>query len=75
MICGGADPCSTLLVLKLALQATSDVSSCADPVHPVCRPHAEKYAESQDAFFEDYVKAHLKLSEQGAEWTPEPITL
>lgn len=31
----------------------------------LCRPHAEKYAEDQDAFFADYVKAHLKLSELG----------
>lgn len=38
-----------------------------------CRPYAEKYAESQDAFFEDYAKAHLKLSELGVKWDPEPI--
>ncbi len=38
-----------------------------------CRPYAEKYAESQDAFFEDYTKAHLKLSELGVKWDPEPI--
>ena len=25
-----------------------------------------KYAEDQDAFFDDYAKAHLKLSELGA---------
>ncbi|KAL3138500.1 putative L-ascorbate peroxidase 7, chloroplastic, variant 2 [Trebouxia sp. C0010 RCD-2024] len=37
------------------------------------RPYAEKYAESQDAFFEDYAKAHLKLSELGVQWDPEPI--
>ncbi|DBB16818.1 hypothetical protein WJX82_007272 [Trebouxia sp. C0006] len=37
------------------------------------RPYAEKYAESQDAFFEDYTKAHLKLSELGVKWDPEPI--
>lgn len=40
---------------------------------PCCRPYAEKYAESQEAFFEDYVKAHLKLSELGVQWDPEPI--
>jgi L-ascorbate peroxidase len=39
------------------------------------RPHAEKYAEDQDAFFADYVKAHLKLSELGVEWDSEPIML
>lgn len=38
-----------------------------------CRPFAEKYAESQEAFFEDYVKAHVKLSELGVLWDPEPI--
>lgn len=38
-----------------------------------CRPFAEKYAESQEAFFEDYVKAHLKLSELGVQWDLEPI--
>lgn len=40
---------------------------------PCCRPYAEKYAESQEAFFEDYAKAHLKLSELGVQWDPEPI--
>jgi L-ascorbate peroxidase len=39
------------------------------------RPYAEKYAADQDAFFADYVKAHLKLSELGAEWAVEPFTL
>lgn len=39
------------------------------------RPFAEKYAADQDAFFSDYVKAHLKLSELGVEWETEPITL
>ena len=39
------------------------------------KPYAEKYAASQDAFFKDYVKAHLKLSELGVEWETEPITL
>ena len=38
-----------------------------------CRPYAEKYAESQEAFFDDYIKAHLKLSELGVKWDPEPI--
>jgi L-ascorbate peroxidase len=31
-------------------------------------PYAEKYAADQDAFFEDYVASHLKLSELGAAW-------
>ena len=39
------------------------------------KPYAEKYAADQDAFFADYVKAHLKLSELGVEWDSEPITL
>ena len=34
MICDGADLGSTLLVVKLALQAARVVSSCADPAHP-----------------------------------------
>lgn len=32
------------------------------------KPFAEKYAESQDAFFADYAVAHQKLSELGVEW-------
>jgi hypothetical protein len=39
------------------------------------RPHAEKYAEDQDAFFKDYVESHLKLSELGAKWEGEPLVL
>ena len=39
------------------------------------RPYAEKYAVDQDAFFEDYAKAHAKLSELGVEWDPEPIAI
>lgn len=36
---------------------------------------AEKYAADEKAFFSDYVKAHLKLSELGVEWETAPITL
>ncbi|MCI60408.1 L-ascorbate peroxidase 1 [Trifolium medium] len=32
---------------------------------PVFRPLVEKYAADEDAFFADYVEAHLKLSELG----------
>jgi L-ascorbate peroxidase len=32
---------------------------------PVFRPLVEKYAADEDAFFEDYAEAHLKLSELG----------
>lgn len=39
------------------------------------RPYAMKYAEDQEAFFADYTKAHLKLSELGVEWVGEPFTL
>jgi L-ascorbate peroxidase len=39
------------------------------------KPFAEKYLESQDAFFQDYVAAHLRLSELGVEWDGEPVTL
>ncbi len=63
-----------------------DAQQCADknqcthqmrPVHPPheCRPHAEKYAADQDAFFADYVASHLKLSELGVKWDGEPYTL
>ena len=42
----------------------------------VCRPWALKYAEDEQLFFSDYVKAHLKLSELGSEWAPgAPYTL
>ncbi|CAN0346385.1 unnamed protein product, partial [Ectocarpus sp. 6 AP-2014] len=34
-------------------------------------PFAQKYKESQEAFFEDYKKAHKMLSELGAVWEPE----
>lgn len=36
----------------------------------LCRPWALKYAEDEQLFFSDYVKAHLKLSELGSEWAP-----
>ncbi|PSC68830.1 carbamoyl-phosphate synthase S chain [Micractinium conductrix] len=39
------------------------------------KPHAEKYAADQAAFFADYVESHLKLSELGVEWDGEPLTL
>jgi ABC-type glycerol-3-phosphate transport system substrate-binding protein len=32
------------------------------------RPHAERYAADQEAFFKDYVESHLKLSELGAKF-------
>ncbi|CAB1113288.1 APX [Ectocarpus sp. CCAP 1310/34] len=34
-------------------------------------PFAQKYKASQEAFFEDYKKAHKMLSELGAVWEPE----
>jgi len=34
------------------------------------RPFAEKFRDSQDAFFESYAKAHKKLSEQGSKFEP-----
>eukprot|EP00887_Chlorella_sp_A99_P005427 scaffold1.g5427.t1 len=39
------------------------------------KPFAERYAADQDAFFADYVPAHLKLSELGVAWDGEPVTL
>lgn len=48
---------------------------CVLNLFVLCRPYAEKYAADQDAFFEDYVKSHLKLSELGVKWSPEPIEM
>ncbi|OWM68861.1 hypothetical protein CDL15_Pgr025048 [Punica granatum] len=44
------------------LQLPSDKTLLSDPVF---RPLVEKYAVDEDAFFEDYTEAHLKLSELG----------
>jgi L-ascorbate peroxidase len=33
-------------------------------------PFAEKFRDSQDAFFESYAKAHKKLSELGSKFDP-----
>ncbi|RRT62112.1 hypothetical protein BHE74_00019331 [Ensete ventricosum] len=44
------------------LQLPSDKALLTDPVF---RPLVEKYAADEDAFFADYVEAHLKLSELG----------
>lgn len=38
-------------------------SWCSKP--HLCRPWALKYAKDEKAFFEDYAKAHVKLSEVG----------
>jgi len=35
------------------------------------KPFAEKFRDSQDAFFESYKKAHKKLSELGSKFEPE----
>lgn len=37
------------------------------------RPFAEKFRDSQDAFFKSYAAAHKKLSELGAKFEPEII--
>jgi L-ascorbate peroxidase len=39
-------------------------------VDPDMKPFAEKFRDSQDAFFESYAKAHKKLSEQGSKFKP-----
>ncbi|WIA43888.1 hypothetical protein OEZ86_010299 [Tetradesmus obliquus] len=39
------------------------------------RPFAEKYAEDEAAFFADYALAHVKLSELGAAWDGEPVSV
>ncbi|KAJ7947753.1 Ascorbate peroxidase [Quillaja saponaria] len=44
------------------LQLPSDKALLSDPVF---RPLVEKYAADEDAFFNDYAEAHLKLSELG----------
>ncbi len=44
------------------LQLPSDIALLKDPVF---LPLVEKYAADEDAFFEDYAEAHLKLSELG----------
>lgn len=40
-------------------------------VDPSFKPFAEKFRDSQDAFFESYAKAHKKLSELGSKFDPE----
>nr|QGP73788.1 L-ascorbate peroxidase 1 [Sedum alfredii] len=44
------------------LQLPTDKALLDDPIF---RPLVEKYAADEDAFFEDYKEAHLKLSELG----------
>ena len=45
-------------------------------VDPLFKPFAEKFAASQEAFFESYAKAHKKLSELGSKFEPaEGISL
>ena len=39
-------------------------------VDPGFKPFAEKFRDSQDAFFESYAKAHKKLSELGSKFEP-----
>lgn len=41
----------------------------------LCREYALKYADDEKLFFDDYAKAHLKLSELGVKWETEPFTL
>ncbi|GFZ13194.1 ascorbate peroxidase 1 [Actinidia rufa] len=44
------------------LQLPTDKALLCDPVF---RPLVEKYAADEDAFFDDYAEAHMKLSELG----------
>ena len=37
---------------------------------PVFRPHAERFAADQEAFFAQYALSHKKLSELGARFDP-----
>lgn len=55
------------------LKLTSDKVVFIDPGF---KPFAEKFRDSQDAFFESYKKCHKALSELGAKFEPEEgITL
>jgi L-ascorbate peroxidase len=40
-------------------------------VDPQFKPFAEKFRDSQEAFFESYAKSHKKLSELGSKFDPE----
>ena len=35
--------------------------------------HANKYAQSQAAFFQEYAASHKKLSELGVKWNAAPV--
>ena len=37
---------------------------------PEFRPYLLKYADDNEAFFEDYAKAHKKMSELGSQFSP-----
>ncbi|CAA6663850.1 unnamed protein product [Spirodela intermedia] len=52
---------------KDLLVLPTDAALFEDPSFKV---YAERYAEDQDAFFEDYAEAHAKLSNLGAEFDP-----
>ena len=57
------------VLLRMAAAAgRSDLDAQRAPPRAFCRPFAEKYAADQGAFFEDYVEAHLKLSELGSKF-------
>ena len=60
--------------LKLVPSGGGYVLLTCELLHAI-RPYAEKYAADEKAFFEDYGKAHAKLSELGVEWDPEPFTI
>ena len=42
---------------------------------PEYRPYFMQYAESQELFFKDYTAAHIKMSELGAKFGNEVVTL
>jgi L-ascorbate peroxidase len=50
------------------LSLSTDKVIFADPGF---KPYAEKFRDSQEAFFESYAKAHKKLSELGSKFEPE----
>ena len=54
-----AEACLTAII------ATHHIISFLSHRPATCRPFALKYAKDEKAFFEDYAKAHVKLSELG----------
>ena len=39
-------------------------------IDPIFRKYAKLYAKNQNQFYEDYIAAHVKLSELGSKFRP-----